>query len=174
LRLWAKLAGILSRCLISNELVDAETLGAFADTLRRLAAPVAEVMGPGLSEDEIRSICAEASLEPSQDAIAWFTVWDAKPHEARSSTASRFGEVLPGFQAAPLRACVKASVWYREFAEQEVGSLRPLGIEPDDLWPRAWLLMFGDGRGLPRNSRLPRSERTIAAARLLPGGFLWT
>src|SRR3954452_13028942 len=71
-------------------LLDHALLDGFADALRRSAAPVAASMGPGLSEDEIRTVCAQASLAPSDDAITWFTYWDAL-----AEPPTKFVEVLP-------------------------------------------------------------------------------
>jgi hypothetical protein len=96
-------------------------------------------MGPGLSEDEIRTICAQSSLEPSRDAITWFRYWDTLP-EPRT----KFVEVLPGFQAPSLRSCVRATLQLRHVYEQ---ALEATTVSIDDFWPNAWLAMFADGGG---------------------------
>jgi hypothetical protein len=124
------------------ETLDHSQLDRFAEALRRSAPPVAASMGPGLSEDEIRTICARASLEPSRDAIAWFSYWDtlAEPH-------TKFVELLPGVQAAPLRSCVDATIQLRGVYEQVLTIPSPTTPSLADVWPNQWLLMFGDGGG---------------------------
>jgi hypothetical protein len=122
-------------------LLDHTQLDRFADALRRSAPLVAASMGPGLSEDEIRTGCAQASLVPSRDAITWFTYWDALV-EPRT----RFVEVLPGIQTASLRACLRNTVSIRQVFRDVLTQPRPqFGLE--DAWSSGWLLVFGDGGG---------------------------
>jgi hypothetical protein len=99
-------------------------------------------MGPGLAEDEIRAVCAQASLEPSRDAITWFSFWDtlAEPR-------TKFVEIVPGIQAASLRACVRATVQLRRVYAQVLATPSPTTLTVADVWPNAWLVMFGDGGG---------------------------
>ena len=116
-------------------------LDRFADALRRAAPPVAAAMGPGLSEDEIRSACAEASLVPSHDAVTWFTYWDAV-----AEPAIRLVTILPGIQTASLHACLRNTVTMRQVFRDVLGQPLPrFGFE--DAWSSAWLALFGDGGG---------------------------
>jgi hypothetical protein len=125
----------------TTRLLDHTQLDQFADALRRCAPPVAASMGPGLSEDEIRTVCAQASLEPSRDAITWFSYWDtlAEPR-------TKFVEVLPGFQTASLRVCLRNTVAMRQVFRDVLGQPVPrFGFE--DAWSSAWLSLFADGGG---------------------------
>jgi hypothetical protein len=99
-------------------------------------------MGPGLSEDEIRTVCAQSSLAPSQDAVTWFSYWDtlAEPR-------TKFVEVVPGFQAASLRRAVDATIKLRRAYAQVLATPPPTTLSVADLWPNAWLAMFVDGGG---------------------------
>jgi hypothetical protein len=125
----------------TTPLLDHAQLDRFADALRRSAPLVAASMGPGLSEDEIRTVCAQASLEPSRDAITWFTYWDAS-----AERRTRLVEVLPGVQTASLRVCLRNTVVMRQTFRDVLGQPLPqFGFE--DAWSTAWLSVFGDGGG---------------------------
>jgi hypothetical protein len=138
----------------SDQLLDHQILEGFADALEEYAPEVLAEMAPGLSEDEIRSRCATAGLDPSRDAVSWWTFWDG-PGAASPSPEARAQpeepmvrpEILPGFQAGPLDSCTRGITWWRQFAEQEAPSLQATGTELDDLWRRSWIPMFTDGGG---------------------------
>jgi len=123
-------------------LLDHNVLDRFADALRGAAAPVAASMGPGLSEDEIRTVCAESSLVPSRDAITWFTYWDTLPHPP-----TKFVEPLPGFQTASLRTCVRSSISLRRAWEEILATAPSMELTVADVYPNAWLVLFTDGGG---------------------------
>jgi hypothetical protein len=123
-------------------LLDHTRLDQFADALRRSAPPVAASMGPGLSEDEIRTICARSSLVPSCDAIAWFSYWDT-----RAEPRTRFVEIVPGFQAVSLRRCVDSTIQLRRGCEQVLVMPPPSTLSVEDVWPNSWLAVFVDGGG---------------------------
>jgi hypothetical protein len=123
-------------------LLDHGQLDRFADALRRSAPAVAASMGPGLSEDEIRTLCAQASLAPSRDAVTWLSYWDtvAEPH-------TRIVEILPGIQTAPLRACLRNTVAMRQVFRDVLVGQPVAGFDFEDAWSSAWLSLFGDGGG---------------------------
>jgi hypothetical protein len=126
----------------TTRLLDHTQLDRFAEALRRSAPPVAASMGPGISEDEIRTVCAQASLEPSRDAITWFSYWDtlAEPR-------TKFVEVLPHIQTTSLRTCVRSTVQMRRVYEQVLATPPPTTLSVAHAWPNAWLSVFGDGGG---------------------------
>jgi hypothetical protein len=127
--------------MTEGALLDQGQLDRFAEALRRSAPAIAASMGPGLSEDEIRTLCAQASLAPSRDVVTWLSYWDAvaEPH-------TRIVEILPGIQTASLRASLRITVARRQSFREILGQPVP-GFDLEDAWSSAWLSLFGDGGG---------------------------
>ena len=79
---------------------------------------------------------------PSRDAITWFTYWDTLP-----DPPTRFVELLPAFQTASLRTCVRSTISLRHVWEQVLEMPGPRTLTVADVWPDAWLVLFTDGGG---------------------------